>query len=75
MLGRTDCLWLTLTVLQALEIPAPTYNPEWYLMSTQGWLRELLLWGDHIDMPTYDGDVIIEARERAFCIVWRNRGS
>ena len=56
VLGETDCIWMTLTVLQSLGIDAPPLNPDWYQMPPIRWARDLLAWGNRIDQPVYDGD-------------------
>ena len=70
--GETDCIWMTLTVLKALDIPAPALNPDWYKMPAKRWARDLLLWGDRISKPEYDGDIIIEPEPAGFSITWQN---
>lgn len=72
VLGKTDCGWMVLSVLQSLGIEAPDPDPDWYSPDKSRWLRDLIIWGDRITKPEYDGDVFVEPLNRAFCIVWRH---
>ena len=71
VLGETDCIWMTLTVLKSLGIDAPPLNPDWYQMPPIRWARDLLAWGNRIDEPVYDGDVLVAPYPAGFCVVWR----
>jgi len=70
--GETDCIWMTLTVLNSLGIDAPPLNPAWYDMPPQRWVRDLLHWGVRIDELLYDGDILVAPYPAGFAVVWRN---
>lgn len=72
--GEIDCIHLVYKVLDELDIETPNFDPQWYEASTKAVLRELLSWGDRVDRPTYDGEVILIPQDRwAFAAVW-NQG-
>lgn len=68
--GETDCIWLTLTVLERLKIEAPALRREWYHQRPRQWGRDLVRWGKRIKDPTYDGDVLVAPAPVGFAVVW-----
>ena len=70
--GQTDCIHLTLTALERMGIDAPPLDRRWYEMPIRQWARDLIKWGERVDRPSYDGDVIVSP-EPGFSVVW-NQG-
>ena len=70
--GEIDCIHLVYRVLEDLKIPTPTFNPSWYQASRLSIGRVLMSWGDRIDHPLYDGDVLLMRQTRpAFAVTWQ----
>lgn len=70
--GELDCIHLVYRVLERMEIPTPTFDPSWYERNTMQIGRALLRWGERIERPTYDGDVVLLADEQlSFGVVWQ----
>jgi hypothetical protein len=71
--GALDCIWLVYHTLDALEIPTPPFNPDWYEQPTWTVLRTLYRWGTRVDGRLYTGDVVLLPENRwAFGVLWRN---
>jgi hypothetical protein len=71
--NEIDCIHLVYTVLGRLQIPAPTFNPNWYTASKTAIARDLLRWGTRVKQPQYDGDVLLMTQGTwAFAVVWLN---
>jgi len=71
--NEIDCIHLVYTVLGRLQIPAPTFNPNWYTASKTSIARDLLRWGTRVKYPEYDGDVLLMTQGPwAFAVVWLN---
>lgn len=67
-----DCIHLVYIVLARLNIPTPPFNPCWYEASDQRIARDLLKWGNRVDNPQYDGDVVlVKQSSAAFAITWQ----
>jgi hypothetical protein len=67
-----DCIHLVYTVLDRLAIPTPPFNNAWYQAGFRHIFRDLLTWGIRIDVPRYDGDVVLFGQETAaFAITWQ----
>ena len=67
-----DCIHLCVAVLDDLGIKRPLVNQDWYKMSRLGIVRELLHWGNRINKPLYDGDIILFSKEaHAFGVTWQ----
>lgn len=71
--GKTDCIYLTLKALERMGIDAPPLNRDWYEMSYRSWAKDLIRWGERVNEPSYDGDVIVCPEPAGFCVVW-NQG-
>jgi hypothetical protein len=70
--GEIDCINLVYRALERMQIPTPTFKPEWYAMPTRAVLRDLLAWGHRVDAPAYDGDVMLIPQDRwAFAVTWQ----
>lgn len=55
-----------------LEIPTPPFNPHWYEAGKVTVLRDLLSWGERVDKPTYDGDIVLfDQNGWAFAVTWQ----
>ena len=70
--GKTDCIYITLKALELMGIDAPPLNRDWYDMSYRGWAKDLIRWGNRVDQPTYDGDVIVSPEPAGFSVVWNH---
>jgi len=69
--GAIDCIHLVYTVLGRLEISTPAFKTDWYACGWRQISRDLLSWGKRIDIPSYDGDVlIIPQTAAAFAVAW-----
>ena len=71
--GESDCIHIVLESLERMGIDAPPMNRDWYDMPVKQWARDLLKWGERIDEPRYDGDVLVWADPPGFAVVW-NQG-
>ena len=71
--GEIDCIHLVYTVLERLNIPKPEFKQSWYNASPRTVVRELKAWGNRVDRPEYDGDVLLMTQGPwAFAVVWLN---
>jgi len=69
--GALDCIQLVYTVLGRLGIATPKFDPSWYDGNKVQILRALLRWGDRVDQPQYDGDVLLLPQTAAtFAVSW-----
>ena len=67
-----DCIHLVYAVLHRLSIPAPPFDHSWYEASDRRILRALLTWGNRVDIPRYDGDVVLlREKTTAFAVTWQ----
>lgn len=67
-----DCIHMVYRVLQCHQIPAPRFNLKWYTASPRTIARDLLQWGQRIDRPAYDGDVLLMRQDTtAFAVTWQ----
>ena len=70
--GEIDCIHLVYTVQKRLGIPVPALNPAWYSASRMTVARALLEWGDRVEKPCYDGDVLLFPQDSwAFGVIWQ----
>lgn len=70
--GEIDCIHLVLMALDRMDIPRPAVKSEWYDERPVLICRDLLRWGNRIDRPQYDGDVILLRTERpTFAVAWQ----
>lgn len=70
--GAIDCIHLVYTVLGRLNIGTPAFNAAWYSASRWQIARELLLWGERVSEPLYDGDVaLLPQQAAAFAVTWQ----
>lgn len=70
--GSIDCIHLVYEVLRRYEIPTPPLDPAWYEANKTTVLRALLRWGERIDCPQYDGDVLLIPQDRwVFGVTWQ----
>lgn len=70
--GEIDCIHLVYTVLDRLGIPTPPFNPAWYTATKRQIARDLLAWGDRVDLAEYDGDVLLLKQDtQAFAVTWQ----
>ena len=69
--GALDCIHLVYTVLGRLGITTPEFDPSWYDGNKVQILRALLRWGDRVEQPQYDGDVLLLPQTAAtFAVSW-----
>ena len=69
--SKIDCINLVLAVLDDLGIKRPPLDPSWYEGDRRKISRDLLSWGERIEVPSYDGDTIVWTdRLFAFGVVW-----
>lgn len=66
-----DCIQLVYEVHHRLGIKNPTFRQSWYTASFPTIARDLLHWGNRIDEPQYDGDVVLLPQDRAFGVTWQ----
>jgi hypothetical protein len=70
--GHIDCIHLVYTVLERYDIPTPELQQSWYTDSQTTVLRALLSWGNRVDDPTYNGEVVlIPQHSWAFAVTWQ----
>lgn len=68
-----DCIHLVYAVLRQLAIATPPFDTAWYEASDRRILRDLLTWGNRVDIPQYDGDVVLlREKTTAFAVTWQN---
>ena len=68
-----DCIHLVYAVLRQLAIATPPFDTAWYEASNRRILRDLLTWGNRVDIPQYDGDVVLlREKTTAFAVTWQN---
>lgn len=73
--GEIDCIHLTYQVLAELGVPTPQFEPDWYDSDARTILKAINSWGERIERPGYDGDVLLlsdSAVSWAFSVVWQN---
>lgn len=70
--GEIDCINMVYKVQASLGIAMPPFNPAWYDCSWQQIARDLLTWGNRVDVPQYDGDMLLmRHQQKAFAVVWQ----
>lgn len=71
--GALDCIHLVYLVLQRLRIPHPAFDPAWYTAPPRDVLSALSRWGTRIELPQYDGDVVLLPHTNyAFGVTWED---
>lgn len=71
--GGDDCIHLVIDALKALGKNPPDVADDWYKLSPRGILRELALYCDTLDVPAYDGDIILfGAKPPEFGVQWQS---
>ena len=71
--GGDDCIHLVVDALKALGKNPPEVADVWYALSPRGILRELALYCDTLDVPAYDGDIILfGAKPPEFGVQWQS---
>lgn len=71
--GAIDCINLVYEVEKRLGVPTPPFNPSWYEQCASQFGKDLLKWGDRVDRPEYDGDVLLlDGTGPIFAVVWNN---
>lgn len=69
--GEIDCIHLVYTALERMAIPTPAFNPAWYDASWPCIARALLAWGNRVERPSYDGDVLVlQQSTKGFAVAW-----
>jgi len=59
--------------MQAMGLDAPSDQPDWYSLGIKGILREVKKYGDEVDTPAYDGDVVLLASDPpALGVKWQD---
>ena len=67
-----DCIHLVYKVLHRLAIPTPAFDPSWYDGNRRQIVRELRAWGNRVERPQYDGDVLLIPQQGwAFAVTWQ----
>lgn len=70
--GEIDCIHLVYTVLKRVGIVTPPLRQDWYTANWRTIARALLNWGDQVDRPEYDGDVLLLMQDtKAFAVTWQ----
>ena len=70
--GEIDCIHLVYEALRRCRIQTPAFRPEWYAASWRQVARDLIVWGNRVAKPAYDGDVLlIEQDTKAFAVTWQ----
>ena len=70
--GKIDCIHLCYIVLDHLGIEAPAFKASWSESGKYETLRDLLLWGDRVLEPEYDGDILLLPQQSwAFAVLWQ----
>ena len=69
--GEIDCIHLVYEALRIMGIPTPVFKPCWYEASRHEIARDLLRWGYRVDMPLYNGDVVLLPQDTvSFGVTW-----
>ena len=69
--GSIDCIHLVYICLAELEIPTPDFQSSWYDSPRKTHLRALLNWGDRVQPPIQDGDVLFRrGANPTFAVAW-----
>jgi hypothetical protein len=59
--------------MREIGLNAPEDQPDWYSLDIKGILREVRKYGEAIEAPTYDGDVVLLASNPpALGVTWQN---
>lgn len=59
--------------MTAMGLDPPSDQPDWYSLEIKGILREVRRYGDPIEAPLYDGDVVLLASNpAALGVTWQN---
>lgn len=70
--GKIDCIHLVLAALDEMGIPRPAVQADWYARKRRMIFRDLYRWGERIERPVYDGDVVlIPEQDWAFGVTWQ----
>ena len=69
--GEIDCIHVVYATLACLGIETPDFKQSWYQASDRQILRDIAHWGDCVDEPKYNGDVVlINTDQVVFGVVW-----
>jgi hypothetical protein len=69
--GEIDCIHLVYEALRIMGIKTPVFDDAWYQAGYVQIARALLRWGERVDKPLYDGDVVLLPQETlAFGVTW-----
>jgi len=72
--GAIDCIHLVYIALDRLGIETPQFKEVWYGQTVRQFGRDLLRWGDRVDRPQYDGDVLLLSEGSPVFAVFWNKG-
>ena len=71
--GDNDCIHLVIDALDRLGIKNPGIKSAWYGMTSREILRELNVYCDRLEHPSYDGDItLLGVRPMAFGVIWQS---
>ena len=71
--GKDDCIHLVIDALEQLGIKNPGVKGVWYGMTPREVLRELNVFCDRVEHPSYDGDIVLlGVRPLAFGVIWQS---
>lgn len=66
-----DCIHLVYIVLERMGIETPEFDNSWYEENWRQISRALLKWGNRVDKPLYDGDILVLPQASAtFAVTW-----
>jgi cell wall-associated NlpC family hydrolase len=69
--GEIDCIHLVYEAQRIMGIKMPVFKSNWYTASRFEVARDLLKWGNRVDKPLYDGDVVLLPQTTiAFGVTW-----
>ena len=69
--GEIDCINVVYATLACLGIETPVFKQSWYQASGRQILRDIAKWGERVDQPQYNGDVVLINTDRVvFGVVW-----
>ena len=70
--GEIDCIHLVYKALEDMGIEPPPFDSGWYESDWRPIARVILKWGNRIERPQYDVDVVIDpTTKHAFGVVWQ----
>ena len=68
---KIDCIHMCLYALDQFNIPRPDLNPDWYQTGAMTHLRAMRKWGERINQPDYNGDILwCGGSGPTFAVVW-----